>query len=576
MKSLFLFVLFVSLWFVPTIASAQTGAITGRVITEDGGGMANVTVSLSSVSLNKGRSSRQFSVVTDEEGAFKFMGVPALAYTIDVSETRGYVRQPIPASEMSVRGYYRIGDSAVITLVRGGVITGRVTTSSGAPVIGVQVGATMTRDAEGNPVRQQSGGRPRATDDRGVYRLYGMAPGTYVVSARAATPFQSLSAYDGDAPIYHPSSPRDTAAEIAVGSGGEATGVDIRYRGERGYIVSGTLAGGSSQSSSGATVTIFSVSTGALAGSVFVLGREVSNGFAIFGVADGEYEIVARRGGYDEEEFLASSPRRITVRGADVGGIELKLAPMASIAGKIVLEKSENVCEVKRKASIDEVTLSLRRDEKTPRIPLPGAATEGAPADKGEFIIRNVEPGRYFIEPRLPAENWYVKSIAAAPPSAPAGAKRPAAAGADIARGGVILKSGEKAAGLTVTLTDGAASLSGKVVAAKEGAKLPSRIRVHLAPAEADSAGDVYRYAEALARSGGAFAFNNIAPGKYRLSARAVPDDEPSDRPPAPAAWDVNERAKLNKDAEAQKIEVELKPCQRVSEQIVKLAVTPQ
>src|SRR5262249_25443683 len=163
-------------------------------------------------------------------------------------------------------------------------------------------------------------------------------------------------------------------------------------------------------------------------------------------------------------------------------GIELKLAPMASIAGKIVLEKSENVCEVKRKASIDEALISLRRDEKTPRIPLPGAATEGAPADKGEFVIRNVEPGRYFIEPRLPAENWYVKSMGAAPPGAPAGAKKPATAGADIARGGVTLKSGEKVAGLTVALTDGAASLSGKVVAAKEGSPLPSRVRLHLVP----------------------------------------------------------------------------------------------
>jgi hypothetical protein len=64
----------------------------------------------------------------------------------------------------------------------------------------------------------------------------------------------------------------------------------------------------------------------------------------------------------------------------------------------------------------------------------------------------------------------------------------------------------------------------------------------------------------------------NVAPGKYWPVARAVPDDEPSDRPPAPVAWDANERAKLRREAEALKVEIELKPCQRAAEQIVKFA----
>ena len=114
--------------------------------------------------------------------------------------------------------------------------------------------------------------------------------------------------------------------------------------------------------------------------------------------------------------------------------------------------------------------------------------------------------------------------------------------------------------------------MSGKVVAAKDGARLPSRLRVHLAPAEAANATDPLRYAEETARGDGAFAFNNIAPGRYWLIARAMPEDEPIDLPPTPIAWDANERTKLRREAEALKIEVELKPCQRVTEQIVKFA----
>jgi hypothetical protein len=74
------------------------------------------------------------------------------------------------------------------------------------------------------------------------------------------------------------------------------------------------------------------------------------------------------------------------------------------------------------------------------------------------------------------------------------------------------------------------------------------------------------RYAEVLTRNDGSFAFNNLAPGKYWLLARPVPDDEPVDRPPRPLSWDSAERARLRMEAEKKKIEVELKPCQRLND----------
>jgi hypothetical protein len=56
------------------------------------------------------------------------------------------------------------------------------------------------------------------------------------------------------------------------------------------------------------------------------------------------------------------------------------------------------------------------------------------------------------------------------------------------------------------------------------------------------------------------------------LITRAAQDDEPTDRPSTPIAWDAIERAKLRKEAEALNVEIELKPCQRVAEQIIKFA----
>jgi hypothetical protein len=100
--------------------------------------------------------------------------------------------------------------------------------------------------------------------------------------------------------------------------------------------------------------------------------------------------------------------------------------------------------------------------------------------------------------------------------------------------------------------------------------KLPSRLRAHLIPAEAVAANDALRYAEALVRSDGSFEFKHIAPGKYLLHARQVAEKEAGDDRIWPAAWDASERLKLRREAEAAKNEVELQPCQRVKDYVLR------
>jgi hypothetical protein len=551
-----------------TANSQKTGAITGRLVAEDGG-LANVDVSLYPVDAVQRSARRWFSTATDEDGNFKFTGLSPRAYSIYVGEAGGYVRQFIPASEDT---YYHIGDYAAITMVRGGVITGKVTTAEGEPMIGARVSAMMTRDAEGHPLKRGGGSGERTADDRGVYRLYGLPAGTYVIAVRSNLLIQNVPPYDSDTPTFYPSSTRDTASEVAVASGGEVAGLDIRYRGERGHIVSGIVTGAGESSRSAAW--LYNIATGTFAGYGGARPDERAGSFAIRGVSDGEYEVVAQIFANNDENSFVAPPRRVTVRGADVGGIELKLTPRASIAGKIVVENQPNDCKAGREFSVEETIVSLRRDEKAPEF---GTVYRGslfgvAPDEKGEFTIRNVDPGRYFIESRLPDENWYVKSISA-PASATAGANaKSPGAGADIARDGAALKAGDKLTGLTVTIARGGASLRGKVVAATAETRLPSRLRVHLAPVETPMAGDPLRYAETITGPDGSFALSNIAPGKYWLAARAIPEDKPADDFYTPVARDPSERAKLRKEAEALKLEVELKPCRRVTDQIMKFA----
>jgi hypothetical protein len=554
------------------IASAQQeGVITGRIVNDEGSGMPNLPVNIFQAPTGqRGASARSGTVViTDEEGNFRLTGLSPSLYSINVYQTKEYAMQLAPGADRRELRYYRVGDNVTITLVKGGVMTGRVTEADGKPMIGVTVSAIMVRDAEGHPVRQPFGGRPRMTDDRGIYRLFGLPPGAYIVSTNGRGMYPQMSPYQGTVATYHPSSTRDTATEVAVTSGGEVTGVDIRFRNDRGHVISGTVAGASAQSpSSYASVTLISTATGQFVGGGGVRPDDPNRGFAIHGVSDGEYEIVARSG--DNEGFaLTSPPRRVVVKGADITGLELKLMPLSSVSGQVVIETSPTACESKSKRSIQEIMISARSDEKTASVfsSLNPYSSNVVVNDKGEFTIPSLSPSRYRFETRLPAEDWYTKSITL---PAPAAVRRTPAARAtnvsDASRAGLELKSGDKVTGVTVIVAEGAAGLRGKIVAEREGAQLPTRLRVHLVPVEAALSNDVLRYAEVLMSNDGSFAFPNLAPGKYWLLARPVPDDEPVDRPPRQWAWDSADRAKLRMEAEAKKLEVDLKPCQRVSD----------
>ncbi len=558
--------LFVTLLFVMLLLSAaalaqETGSISGQVVTDSGKPLSNFSVSITSTGANRSRGVSR-STSTDEEGRFQFNKLPDLNYGISFGLQKGY----IPDGSAKTTGL-RLGETVAIKLTKGGVITGRVTTPGGEPLAVISVSALRIRDQEGGKVSGGSSIPARATDDRGIYRLYGLPPGTYLVVANgggqsAVAP--ALSPYHGEVPTYHPSSTRDTAAEIKVGNGEEISGVDIRYRGEMGRVVSGKVSGGEAINAT-ANVVLRHAQTGAITGGTFVMPTQTQSGFAIASVSDGEYELTASRGNLDSGEFFYSEPRRVTVKGADVTGIELRLLAAASIAGRVTLEKSPNVCDFKPILPIEDTRIFAQRDKKPDDgVSSPSNLIGGNDVadEKGEFKINSLRPGLYRLTANPPNETWFVKSISAPAPAGKATTAKPAVN--DLSRTNLTLKSGENFSGVTIIADDGGASLQGKV-AAKEGEKLPARAVIHLIPAEPAAADDLLRYAERGLNNKGEFTFNNLAPGKYRLLVRALPESDELERPKPPAHWDAAERARLRKDAEAGQ-EIELKPCQRVKD----------
>jgi hypothetical protein len=545
----------------------QSGTITGRVVNDEGAGMPNVTVAISRAQAGRLEASPRGNteVVTDKDGNFRAAGLPPGLYAVDAPRVKEYVVRPLTAAESGARRYYRVGDSITITLMKGGVITGRVTNPDGQPMVGAEVSATMVRDAEGYSVRDAPEGETRMTDDRGIYRIYGLRPGSYIVGASGRI-VESFSPYAGSAMTYHPSSTHDTAAEVAVASGAEASGVNIQFRGGPGYVVSGTVITTSAISLTYIVVALINTDISAVTGTGYVRPDDPRKRFMIQGVNNGNYEIVAYSYG-NREIVTASTPRSVTISSADVTGLELRMAHLASVSGQALIEASSNLCGNKSKRAMEEIMIYARSDDPSA---LASSASHSFGSDavlneKGEFAIHSLRPSRYHFEASLADDNWYTRSITI---PAPAAAREPKALMnlRDISRAGLEVKSGDKLTGVTVWVAEGAAGLRGKVVAGKEGASLPSRLRMHLAPVDAALANEVLRYAEVLTRNDGSFAFNNLAPGKYWLLARPVPDDEPVDRPPRPLSWDSAERARLRIEAEKKKIEVELKPCQRLKD----------
>ncbi len=173
---------------------------------------------------------------TDENGRFRFAGVKAGRYTL-AAIAPGFIA-PVENTFGARAKAITLADgenveNQEITLKRGAVITGRVTNSSGKPLVDQQVGLTGI-DERGQPTRAVPGVSPYmySTDDRGIYRIYGLPAGHYLVSAGFAQREGMIMMTSNRAYYqltYHPDTTEQSKARVVeVSEGFEATGIDIK------------------------------------------------------------------------------------------------------------------------------------------------------------------------------------------------------------------------------------------------------------------------------------------------------------------------------------------------------------
>ena len=227
----------------PRQLKTGTGRILGRVVSTDTGGplrRAQVRLTAPEIGVKV--------ALTDAEGRFEFRELPAGRFTLNASKS-GYVSVQYGQTRPFEQGRpIELADKQVlakidIAMPRGGVISGRIVDEFGDPLPDALVSAMRQTWANGRR-RLLPTGRTSQTNDLGQYRMYGLPPGEYYISASlrntdimimdaallggASSGASGSTPSSGYAPTYFPGTTTAASAQrVTVAVGQEAQNTDF-------------------------------------------------------------------------------------------------------------------------------------------------------------------------------------------------------------------------------------------------------------------------------------------------------------------------------------------------------------
>ncbi|HEY3580060.1 MAG TPA: hypothetical protein VGK82_05930, partial [Pyrinomonadaceae bacterium] len=288
---------------------------------------------------------------TDQDGVYHITNVAAGSYHVIptvpayVSTASDYNVQPVVLNEdENVEGVN-------FSLVRGGVITGKVTDADGRPIIQLPVDIfradLIDRQAQ---VRQVYPANSGMTDDRGIYRVYGLMPGKYKVAAGRSDEFTGSFTIAQDRTfrqVFHPDvSDSAKATIIVVSEGSEAKDVDISLgRPVQTFSVSGHVI----NNETGLPVPNVRYGLTRIIGerSDYVnrgIAANERGDFITEGLLPGKYAIVQYS---DRANEMRLETTDFEIVDQDVTDLAIKLAKGGSISGVVVLESDDKAARNK-------------------------------------------------------------------------------------------------------------------------------------------------------------------------------------------------------------------------------------
>ncbi len=323
-----------------------TSRIAGRVVAADTGRpLRRVQVRVSAQRVRGGRLAS-----TDEEGRYEIPDLPGGSYTVTASKG-GYVslqhgqRHPLERGTPIELTDGTGRDNVHFSLSRGGVITGAVVDEFGEAVAEAFVQALSYRFIGGE--RRLVPTQRDQTNDIGEYRLFGLPPGDYYVSATLQTSRRFRDATTdstGYAATYYPGTPNaGEANRVTVGVGQQVAAVSFGLMPVAVARVAGRVTNSLGEPLAGAFVGLTADGGVPVAGVRTPGGRTQADGsFAITSVPPGRYRIRVRtgRGGRgrvaDRDSEFADYV--VSVMGTDVDNLLLTTTPGASAFGSITVD----------------------------------------------------------------------------------------------------------------------------------------------------------------------------------------------------------------------------------------------
>jgi hypothetical protein len=174
----------------PEVPVVGTAVISGTVATDEAGTQPLGQAKLLIIGTDTGYIK---STESDDQGRFALTDLPAGRYLLGASKATyvnaayGAKRSGRPGTAISVADGQTLANLR-LKLIAGGVVTGTVTDERGQPAPGASVRLQKVESGPATPTNlgvfamlmqmEKAGG---VTDDRGVYRLYGIEPGEYTV-----------------------------------------------------------------------------------------------------------------------------------------------------------------------------------------------------------------------------------------------------------------------------------------------------------------------------------------------------------------------------------------------------------
>jgi hypothetical protein len=346
------FVIVFALSYVITLPCAQSQTTTakkalgGRVagkVTIKGKGAPNIVVSLHSSEMNS-PFDPSYKATTDQDGNYLIIDVPAGSYEVTTVAPAFVIADSKDArGQTVVLGEGERVENVNFSLVRGGVITGKVIDADGRPVIQQQVSLYRA-----DVLEQQRGQiyptRNVYTDDRGIYRMFGIVSGLYKVAVGRGDNAFFGSLAIGRASykrVFHPDvSDQAKATIIEVSEGSEATNVDITLgRAMETFKASGRVV----DDEKGFPMPNVTFGLQRIIGnhSEYMNSPVTSNSqgdFIIESLIPGKYSVFLMPEPNDEVRIEAPG---FDVVDQDVEGLTIRLTKGASVAGVVLLESAD-------------------------------------------------------------------------------------------------------------------------------------------------------------------------------------------------------------------------------------------